>query len=153
MSSIKGRRRKNDDNELSEHSQNAEIIIRQESNATLKKTIQFETKNDSEKTFNHEFNENDVVDYTALVKKKRAQNKNLKVKREYQILLKRNRRLQILFRNDEISMSIKRRRNVARASNNFFDEIFQFKRQRSIAELKLTNLNLYYDKSYKEFKN
>ena len=39
MSSIKSRRRKNDDDELSEHSQNAEIVVRQESNATLEKTI------------------------------------------------------------------------------------------------------------------
>ena len=39
MSSIKNRRRKNDDDELSKHSQNAEIVIRQESNATLEKTI------------------------------------------------------------------------------------------------------------------
>ena len=83
MSNIKSRRRKNDDDELSEHSQNAEIVVRQESNATLKKAIQSETRNDNEKTFSHELSENDVVDYTALVKKKRAQSKNLKVKRKY----------------------------------------------------------------------
>ena len=35
MSSIKDRRRKNDDDELSEHSQNVKIVIRQESDATL----------------------------------------------------------------------------------------------------------------------
>ena len=50
-------------------------------------------------------------------------------------------------------MSIKRRRSVVRTSDDFFDEISQFKRQRSITELKSANLNLYYDKSYKEFKN
>ena len=72
ISSIKDRRRKNDDDELSEHSQNAEIVIRQESNVTLEKAIQSETKNDNEKTFSHEFSENDVVDYTAFVEKKRA---------------------------------------------------------------------------------
>ena len=83
MSGIKDRRRKNDDNELSEHSQNAEIVIRQESNVPLEKTIQFKTKNDNEKIFSHEFNENDTVDYTALIEKKRARNKNLKIKREY----------------------------------------------------------------------
>ena len=153
MSSIKSRKRKNDDDELSEHSQNTETVICQESNVILEKTIQFETRNDNEKIFNHEFSENDAVDYTALVEKKRAQNKNLKVKREYQILLKRNKRLQILFQNDEISVSIRRRRNVVQANNNFFDEISQFKCQRSVAELKSTNLNLYYNKSYKEFKN
>ena len=83
MSGIKDRRRENDNDELSEHSQNAEIVVRQESNATLEKAIQFKTRNDNEKTFNHEFNENDAVDYTALVEKKRARNKNLKIKREY----------------------------------------------------------------------
>ena len=50
-------------------------------------------------------------------------------------------------------MSIRRRRNVVQISDDSFDEIFQFKRQRSVAELKSANLNLYYDKSYKEFKN
>ena len=97
MSNIKGRKRRNDDDKLSEHSQNAEIVVRQESDAILEKTIQSETRNDNEKTFNHEFNENDAVDYTALVEKKRAQNKNLKIKKEYQILLKRNKRLQTFF--------------------------------------------------------
>ena len=83
MSSIKGRKRKNDDDELSEHFQNAEIVIRQESNVTLEKTIQPETKDDNKKTFSHEFSENDVINYIAFVEKKRARNKNLKVKREY----------------------------------------------------------------------
>ena len=63
MSSIKDRRRENDDDELSEHSQNAEIVIRQESDAILEKTIQSETKDDNEKIFNYEFSENDAVDY------------------------------------------------------------------------------------------
>ena len=40
-------------------------------------------KNDNEKTFSHEFSENDVVNYIALVEKERARNKNLKVKKEY----------------------------------------------------------------------
>ena len=153
MSSIKDRKRKNDDDELSEHLQNAEIVIRQESNAILEKATQSETRNDNEKTFSHEFSEKNAVNYTALVKKKRARSKNLKAKREYQILLKRNKRLQISFRNDEINMSIRRKRNAARTNDDSFDEIFQFKRQRSVAELKSANLNLYYDKSYKEFKN
>ena len=72
MSSIKDRKRKNDDDELSKHSQNAEIVIRQESDTTFEKIIQSETRNDNEKTFSHEFNENDAVDYIALVEKKRA---------------------------------------------------------------------------------
>ena len=83
MSGIKDRRRKNDDDELSEHPQNAEIVIRQESNVIFEKTTQSETKDDNEKIFNHEFSENDTVDYTALVEKERARNKNLEAKREY----------------------------------------------------------------------
>ena len=39
MSGIKYKKRENDDNELSEHFQNAEIVIRQESNIILEKTI------------------------------------------------------------------------------------------------------------------
>ena len=50
-------------------------------------------------------------------------------------------------------MSVRRRRSAVRANDDFFDETFQLKRQRSVAELKSANLNLYYDKSYKEFKN
>ena len=153
ISGIKGRRRRNDGDELSEHSQNAEIVIRQESNATLEKATQSETRDDNEKIFNYKFSENDAVNYTALIEKKRARNKNLKVKKEYQILLKRNKRLQIFLRDDEISVSIRHRRNAVRASNDSFDKISQFKRQCSIVELKSANLNLYYDKSYKEFKD
>ena len=97
MSSIKDRRRKNDDGELSEHSQNAEIVVRQESDVILEKTIQSETKDDNEKTFNHEFSENDAVDYIAFVEKKRARSKNLKAKREYQILLKKIKNCRFLF--------------------------------------------------------
>ena len=83
MSSIKNRKRKNDDDELSEHLQNAEIVICQESDATFKKITQSETRSDNKKIFSHEFSENDAVDYIALVEKKRARNKNLKIKREY----------------------------------------------------------------------
>ena len=93
MSNIKNRRRRNDDNKLSKHFQNAEIVIRQESDVTLEKTIQSETRNDNKKIFNHAFSENDAVDYIALVEKKRARSKNLKTKRKYQILLKRNKKL------------------------------------------------------------
>ena len=50
-------------------------------------------------------------------------------------------------------MSIKRRRSVVRASNDSFNETSQLKRQRSVVKLKSANLNLYYGKSYKEFKN
>ena len=70
MSSIKNKRRKNNDNEQSEHLQNAKFVIRQKSNIIIKKTIQSETKDDNEENSDHEFNENDVVDYAALVEKK-----------------------------------------------------------------------------------
>ena len=83
MSSAKDKRKENDDDELSKHLQDAEIVIRQKSNVILEKTIQSETRNDNEKTFNHKFSENNVVDYTALVEKKQARNKNLKIKKKY----------------------------------------------------------------------
>ena len=123
MSDIKDRRRENNDDELSKHSQNAKIVVRQESDATLEKTIQSETRNDNEKIFSHEFSENDIVDYTALVEKKRARNKNLKIKKEYQILLKKNKRLQTSLWNDKINVSIRRRRNAARTSDDFSNKI------------------------------
>ena len=97
ISNIKDRKKKNNDDELSKHSQNAEIVICQESDTIFEKIIQLEIKNDNEKIFSHEFSENDAVNYTALVEKKRAQSENLKIKKEYQILLKRNKRLQISF--------------------------------------------------------
>ena len=97
MSSINNRRRENDDDKLSEHSQDAAIVIRQESNVIFEKITQFETRDDNEKTFSHEFSEENAVDYIALIEKKRAQSKNLKIEKEYQILLKRNKRLQIFF--------------------------------------------------------
>ena len=70
MSSIKNRRRENDDDKLSEHLQNAKIVIRQESDVILEKTIRFETRNDNKKIFSHEFSENNAVNYIALVEKK-----------------------------------------------------------------------------------
>ena len=113
MSGIKGRRKRNDDDELSEHPQNAEIVVQQESNATFEKATQSKTRDDNEKIFSHEFNEKNVVDYTAFVEKERARSKNLKAKRKYQIPLKRNKRLQIFFRNNEVNVLIRRRRSVA----------------------------------------
>ena len=93
MLNIKDKRKRNNDDKLSKHFQNAEIVVRQESNAIFKKIIQFETKDNKKKIFSHEFNQNNIADYTAFVEKKRARNKNLKIKKEYQILLKRNERL------------------------------------------------------------
>ena len=89
MSDIKDKKRKNDDDEQLKHLQNAKFVTRQELNIIIEKIIQSETKDNNEKNLYHEFNENDVVDYIALVEKKRTRNKNLKVKRKYQILLKK----------------------------------------------------------------
>ena len=94
MSNIKNKKKENDDDKSSKHLQNAKFIIRQKLNIIIEKTIQSETKNDNEKNLNYEFSENNAVDYATLVKKKRTQNKNLKIKKEYQILLKKNKRLQ-----------------------------------------------------------
>ena len=40
-------------------------------------------KDNNKKNSDHKFNENNVVDYIAFVKKKRARIKNLKIKRKY----------------------------------------------------------------------
>ena len=80
MPSIKDRRRENEIDELSEHSQDVKIVIYQKSNIFLEKTIRSETRNDNEKILSYKFSKNDAIDYTALVKKKRARSKNLKVK-------------------------------------------------------------------------
>ena len=71
MSNIKNKRKKNNDDEQLKHFQNAEFMTRQESDVIIEKTIQSKTKNDNEKNSDHEFNENDIVDYVALVEKKR----------------------------------------------------------------------------------
>ena len=68
-------------------------------------------------------------------------------------MLKKNKKLQILIRKNEIQTSIKCKRNVVSTSDNSLNEILQLKRQRSIIKLKSTNLNFYYDKSYKKFKD
>ena len=99
-------------------------MTRQESNVIIEKTIQSETKNDNEKDSNHEFSENDAVNYVALVEKKRTRNRNLKIKRKYQILLKKNKRLQTFIRKNEIQMSTKRKRSVASTNDDSSNEIF-----------------------------
>ena len=68
-------------------------------------------------------------------------------------MLKKNKKLQTFIRENKVEMSTKRKRNVASANDNFLNKTSQFKRQRSIIELKSTNLNLYYNKNYKKFKD
>ena len=70
MSSIKNKKRENEVDKLLKHSQNTKIVIRQKLNATFEKTIQSKMKNNNEKISSYEFDENDVVDYIALVEKK-----------------------------------------------------------------------------------
>ena len=97
MSGIKNRRRKNHNDKLSKHFQNAKIVIFQKSTIILEKAIQSEARNNNEKIFSHEFNENNAVNYIAFVEKKRAQNKNKKIKKEHQILLKKIKDCKFVF--------------------------------------------------------
>ena len=96
---------------------------------------------------------NDNVDYVELVVKKRTKTKNLKVKREYLILQERNKRLLKSIKNDEVEMLSTRRRRITKIDENLFAKILKLKRQRSIIDLKSTNLNIYNDKNFKKFKN
>ena len=58
------------------------------------------------------------------LKKKRARNKKLKTKKEYQILLKRNKKSQIFFQDDKVNMLIKCRHTVTLTNDNFFNNNF-----------------------------
>ena len=95
----------------------------------------------------------DNVDYVELVVKKRAKTKNLKVKRKYFILQERNKRFLKLIKNDEVETSSTRRRKITKIDENLFAKTSKLKRQRSIIDLKSTNLDTYNDKSFKKFKN
>ena len=96
---------------------------------------------------------NDNVDYVKLVAKKRKKTKNLKVKKEYFILQKRNRRLRKFLWNDEIKTQLTQRCRTIEINENFLIKISKLKRQRLIIDLKFANLNIYYDKSFKKFKD
>ena len=61
--------------------------------------------------------------------------------------------MQTFIRRNKVQTLTKCKRNVVSTSDNFLNKTFQFKRQRLIVELKLMNLNLYYDKNYKKFKD
>ena len=96
---------------------------------------------------------NDDVDYVKLVVKEKTKTKNLKVKRKYLILQKRNKRLLKLIKNDEVETSSTRRRKIIKIDENFLVKVLKLKRQRLTINLKLTNLDIYNDKSFKKFKN
>ena len=72
MLSIKDKRKKNDDDKLLKHFQNAKFIVCQESNVIIEKTIQFKTKDNNENKLNHKFSENNIINYTTFVEKKQT---------------------------------------------------------------------------------
>ena len=96
---------------------------------------------------------NDDVDYVELVAKKRTKTKNLKVKKEYFILQKRNKRFLKSIKNDEVETSSTWRRKITEIDENLFAKTLKLKRQRSTINLKSTNLDIYNDKNFKKFKN
>ena len=96
---------------------------------------------------------NDDVDYVKLAAKEKTKIKNLKIKREYFILQKRNKRFLKSIKNDEFETSSTRRYQIIEIDKNFFAKTLKLKRQRSTIDLKSTNFNIYNDKSFKKFKN
>ena len=95
----------------------------------------------------------DDINYIKFIVKERTKTKNLKVKRKYLILQKKNKRLLKLIKNDKIKTSSTRRRKITKIDENLFAKILKLKRQRSIIDLKSTDLNIYNDKNFKKFKN
>ena len=96
---------------------------------------------------------NDNVDYIEFVVKKKAKTKNLKIKRKYLILQEKNKRLLKLIKNDEVKMSLTRRRKIIKIDENLLAKVSGLKRQHSTINLKSTNFDIYNDKSFKKFKN
>ena len=95
----------------------------------------------------------DDVDYVKLVVKKKIKTKNLKVKKKYLILQKRNKRFLKLIRNNEVETLSTRRRRIIKIDENLLAKVLKLKQQRSTIDLKSTNLNIYNDKNFKKFKN
>ena len=96
---------------------------------------------------------NDNVDYVELAVKEKTKTKNLKTKKKYLILQKRNKQFLKLIKNDEIETSSTRRRRITKIDENFLAKISRLKRQRSTINLKSTNLDIYNNKNFKKFKN
>ena len=95
----------------------------------------------------------DDVDYVELVVKEKIKTKNLKIKKEYFILQKKNKQFLKSIKNDEVETSSTRRRKITKIDENFFAKTLKLKQQHSIIDLKSTNLDIYNDKSFKKFKN
>ena len=70
---------------------------------------------------------NDNVDYVELVVKEKTKTKNLKVKRKYFILQKRNRRFLKLIKNDKIKTSSMRRRKITKIDENLLVKALRLK--------------------------
>ena len=95
----------------------------------------------------------DNVDYVEFIAKKRTKTKNLKTKRKYFILQERNKRFLKSIKNDKVETSSTRRRKIIKIDENLFAKALKLKRQRLTINLKLTNFDIYNDKSFKKFKN
>ena len=96
---------------------------------------------------------NDNVNYVELAVKEKVKTKNLKIKRKYLILQKRNKRFLKSIKNDKVETSSTRRRRITKTDEDFLAKILKLKRQRSTIDLKSTNLDTYNDKNFKKFKN
>ena len=84
------------------------------------------------------------------------------IKRKYNIIVTRNKQLQISLRDNKITLIMRRDRVRKTFENNFnlfnfsfeflFEiEIFQLKKQRLFLVLKLINLNNYFNKNFKKY--
>ncbi len=99
------------------------------------------------------FCNNNKIGYAKFVVKKQAKTKNLKIKKKYLILQKRNKHLQKSIRDNKVASQEQYCKYISNANRDFFNNAFALKRQRLIVDLKSTNLNFYYNKSFKKFKN
>ena len=153
-SRIRARKNVNEEQTTSQREQNAdESHERQKSKQTL--TKKFENRENISRSDDEDVatSSSDNVDYVELVAKKRKKTKNLKIKREYLILQKRNRRLRKSLRNDEVKTQSTRRCKTIEIDENFLTEASELKRQRLIIDLKSANFDTYHDKNFKKFKN
>ena len=131
-------------NKSKNHQKSRQILMRKFEN---RENI-FRNNNDDVVTLS-----NDNVDYAELVVKEKTKTKNLKVKKKYLILQKRNKRFLKSIRNDEIETSSTRHRKITKIDENFLAKASKLKRQRLTIDLKSTNLDIYNNKSFKKFKN
>ena len=105
---IRDRKIKNNNKTLSQSLNNAnKIFDRQQSKQTFAKKLtnklNFQVENNANTLL---FCNNNKVDYAKLVVKERAKTKNLKIKKKYLILQKRNKRLQKSMRDKRLQKSI-----------------------------------------------